>query len=51
MTAPGTKARRNEGEEIISDIILGRFHPIEGTVVQIESVQHTWMKTDPHQNP
>ena len=25
MTAPGTKARRNEGEEIISDIILGRF--------------------------
>ena len=51
MTAPGTKARRNEGEEIISDIILGRFHTIEGTVVQIESVQHTWMKTDPHQNP
>lgn len=51
MTAPGREAGRNEGEGVISNIILRRFHTIEGNMVQIESAQHKWMKTDPHQNP
>ena len=51
MTAPGTEVRRNEGEEVISDILLRRFHAVKGNMVQIESAQHKWMKTDPHQNP